>query len=168
MENGKIQSKRKVKLYITLTLIFIGLTTFFYKQVIVLVIMAGGWFIAPEASAILKHYCFGNGDTLILDSSYLQRSYMINKVGRTLHNGESRKSYGFKQKYDWRLSYALNPFTISKKNNRYHIEQWIEFDKSGKVVTVLNLGIIKLRVSDAIAHAFECTPFLVVCDFNAR
>ena len=71
MENGKIQSKRKVKLYITLTLIFIGLTTFFYKKVIVLVIMAGGWFIAPEASAILKHYCFGNGDTLIFDSSYL-------------------------------------------------------------------------------------------------
>jgi hypothetical protein len=93
---------------------------------------------------------------------------MINKVGRTLHNGESRKLYGFKQKYDWRLSYALNPFTISKKNNRYHIEQWIEFDKSGKVVTVLNLGIITLRVNDAIAHAFECTPFLVVCDYNAR
>ena len=166
MKDGTIKPKRKFKLATTIALTLSALLAIFYKQVMVLAFIVGGWFIAPEASAILRHYCFGNGDTLVLDSSYLQRSYMINKVGRTLDNGESRKVFGFKQKYDWRLSYALNPFTMSKMNNRYHIEQWIEFDKSGKVVTVLNLGFIKLRVHDAIAHAFECTPFLVVCDFS--
>ncbi len=132
----------------------------------VLAFIVGGWFVAPEASSILCHYCFGNGERLTLDSTYLKRSYIINKVGKTLLNGQEIKDYGFKQKFDWRLSYALNPFTISKNNNKYHIEQWIEFDKSGKVLTVLNLGLFQLRIEDAIAHAFNCKPFLVVCDFT--
>ena len=92
---------------------------------------------------------------------------MINKVGRTLDKGESRKVFGFKQKYDWRLSYALNPFTMSKKNNRYHIEQWIEFDKTGTIPTNINFGVGKLRVQDAIVHTFDCTPFWVICEFKS-
>ena len=151
-----------------IVIILLGLAIFFHKQLMVLCFIVGGWFVAPEASAILRHYCFGNGETLILDSTYLKRSYIINKVGRTLKNGQTRRDYGFKQKYDWRLSYALNPFTISKKGKKYHIEQWIAFDKSGKVHTTLNLGIFSFKVEDAIAHAFDCTPFLVVCEFTAR
>jgi hypothetical protein len=166
MKNKNPASNTKSKYTKYIFTAIIGLCVFFYKQLMVLAFIVGGWFVAPEASSILYHYCFGNGETLTLDSTYLKRSYIINKVGKKLRNGQTIRNYGFKQKYDWRLSYALNPFTMSKQNNQYHIEQWIEFDKSGKVHTVINLGLFQVRIEDAIAHAFNCTPFLVVCDFN--
>ena len=146
----------------------IGLMTLCYKKLFVVAMIVGGFIVAPEASQILSHYCFGDGDTLYLDSSYLKNSPVVISAAKGLNVGGKIAEVRLNQSRDWRLSYAINGFTLKRTKKGYVIQQWIEFDKSGKVVTVLNLGIIKLRVSDAIAHAFECTPFLVVCDFNAR
>ena len=50
----------------------IGLMTLCYKKLVVVAMSVVGFFVAPEASQILSHYCFGDGDTLYLDSSYLK------------------------------------------------------------------------------------------------
>ena len=42
----------------------IGLITLCYKKLFGVAMIVGGFFVAPEASQILSHYCFGDGDTL--------------------------------------------------------------------------------------------------------
>ena len=138
----------------------------FYQKIIVLVIMGGGLFIAPEASKILSHYCFGNGDTLYLNSTYLSESPVILRQARKLKVGQSIKNLGFKQHEDWRLSYALNPFTIKRTRKGYIVSQWIEFDKTRKVTTKLNLFLFTITIPDSIVHTYDCTPFLVIFKFK--
>ena len=137
----------------------------FYQKIIVLVIMGGGLFIAPEASKILSHYC-GNGDTLYLNSTYLSESPVILRQARKLKVGQSIKNLGFKQHEDWRLSYALNPFTIKRTRKGYIVSQWIEFDKTRKVTTKLNLFLFTITIPDSIVHTYDCTPFLVIFKFK--
>ena len=122
-------------------------------------------FTYPEASSILKQYCFGNGDTLMLDTSYLKVSPVITKELASMKVGEKR-IVRFKQKDDWRLSYAINGFTLIKKKNKVIVKQYIEFDKTGKIYTDLNLGITKIRVDDGFVHTFDCTPFWVYSEFS--
>ena len=71
----------------------------------------GGRIVSPEGSDILYHYCFGNGDTLNINSSYIRKSPVVLKSIKDLRIGEIKKVI-FKQSEDWRLSYALNPFHI--------------------------------------------------------
>ena len=122
-------------------------------------------FTYPEASSILKQYCFGDGDTLMLDTSYLKVSPVITKELASMKVGEKR-IVRFKQKDDWRLSYAINGFTLIKKKNKVIVKQYIEFDKTGKIYTDLNLGITKIRVDDGFVHTFDCTPFWVYSEFS--
>lgn len=126
----------------------------------------GGYFVSPEASDILSHYCFGSGDTLYLDTSYIQQSPVIRREVNKLKIGDVVERIGFKQKEDWRLSYALNPFKVKRTKEGYEIYQWIEFDKTGKVPTVLNLGVTTITVNDAVVHAFDCKPFWAICKFS--
>lgn len=125
----------------------------------------GGFFIAPEASQILRHYCFGDGSNLYLKSDYIKQSPVVLKQIKTLKIGESRR-VTLKQKDDWRLSYALNPFKLSRLKNGYRIYQYIKFDESGIVITQLNLGLFKIKMPDNIVHTFECTPFTVISDWE--
>jgi hypothetical protein len=118
----------------------------------------------PEASSILNHYCFGNGDTLFLEPSYFKISPVITKELKTMEINETR-IVRFTQKDDWRLSYAINGFTLTKTKNKIIIKQYIKFDKTGKVYTDLNLGITKIRVFDGFVHTFDCVPFLVYSEF---
>ena len=122
-------------------------------------------FTYPEASSILKQYCFGDGDTLMLDTSYLKVSPVITKELASMKVGEKR-IVRFKQKDDWRLSYAINGFTLIKKKNKVIVKQYIEFDKTGKIYTDVNLGITKIRVDDGFVHTFDCTPFWVYSEFS--
>ena len=138
----------------------------FYKKTLVLMMILGGYFVSPEASDILTHYCFGSGDTLYLDSSYIKRSPVIKREISKLKVGDAVERVGFEQKDDWRLSYALNPFKIKRTREGYEIYQWIEFDQTGKVPTELNLGITTITVNDAVVHAFDCKPFWVICKFK--
>lgn len=138
----------------------------FYKKTLVLMMILGGYFVSPEASDILTYYCFGSGDTLYLDSSYIKRSPVIKREINKLKIGDAVDRVGFKQKDDWRLSYALNPFKIKRTKEGYEIYQWIEFDQTGKVPTELNLGFTKITVNDAVVHAFDCEPFWAICKFK--
>jgi hypothetical protein len=141
------------------------LALIFYKKSLVILMIIGGYFIAPEASQILRHYCFGDGSNLYLKPDYIKESPVVLKQIKTLKIGESRW-VSLKQKEDWRLSYALNPFTITRLKNGYRIHQYMLFDKSGKVNTYLKVGFIKLKMPDSIVHTFDCTPFTVICEWE--
>lgn len=145
----------------------IVLMTLCYKKLFVVAMIVGGFFVAPEASQILSHYCFGNGDTLFLDSSYLKTSPVVISAAKGLNVGGQIAEVRLNQSDDWRLSYAINGFTLKRTKKGYVIQQWIEFDKTGAIPTDINLGISKLRVQDAIVHTFDCTPFWVVCEFKS-
>ena len=141
--------------------------TLCYKKLVVVAMIVGGFFVAPEASQILSHYCFGDGDTLYLDSSYLKRSPVVISAATGLKVGGKINKVRVIQSRDWRLSYAINGFTLKRTKKGYVIQQWIEFDKTGTIPTDINFGVGKLRVQDAIVHTFDCTPFWVVCEFES-
>ena len=145
----------------------IGLITLCYKKLFVVAMIVGGFFVAPEASQILSHYCFGDGDTLYLDSSYLKTSPVVISAAKGLNVGGKITEVRLNQSDDWRLSYAINGFTLKRTKKGFVIQQWIEFDKTGTIPTNINFGVGKLRVQDAIAHTFDCTPFWVICEFKS-
>lgn len=130
------------------------------QKTIIVGMIIGGRFIAPEASKVLQHYCFGNGDTLYLDPNYLRTSPVVQKNLDNMSIGQSKK-IRFHQKEDWRLSYALNPFTITKTNHGAIIEQYIKFREND--YTYLNILGYKIKVSDNVVHVFECKPFVAIC-----
>lgn len=156
---------RKVFILLGIPFLLVVVYVLRYK-ILVLACIFGGYFVSPEGSAVLTNYCFHYSDTLILDSSYLQRSPVIVKYAKKLKIGQTKKCIGFKQYQDYRLSYALNPFTISRSKNGYTISQWIAFDKTGKVHTTLNLFLFKVVVPDNFVHTFKCSPFLVISRFK--
>lgn len=155
---------RMKRVLLIIVLLLVGVVLTFPSKAFVIALIIGGKVIAPEASAILSHYCFGNGDTLYLNADYVKTSPVVIKSMQGLKIGQSRK-ISFKQKEDWRLSYALNPFTIKRMTEGYTITQYMEFDKTGTVATNLNLGFTKIKIDDNIAHAFDCKPYLVVFKF---
>jgi hypothetical protein len=111
-----------------------------------------------EAVEILSHYIFGKGEDLVLSSDYFPISPVIKKNLQSMKVGESRK-ISFNQKEDWRLSYAINGFTLTKTRKGFKIYQYIKFDSSGKVYTYINLFGKKIKVYDNWVHAFNCTPY---------
>jgi hypothetical protein len=158
-------NKKRICILVGVTFLLAILYILRFK-ILVLLCIFGGYFVSPEGSAVLTNYCFHHTDTLILDSSYLQRSPVIVKLAKKMRVGQTVKCYGFKQYKDYRLSYALNPFTISRSKDGYTISQWIAFDTTGKVHTTLNLFLFKVVVPDNFVHTFECTPFLVISKFR--
>jgi hypothetical protein len=136
-----------------------------WLQGILILLMVFSFPIYPEASMILKHYCFGNGDTLHLPSDYLRKSPVILKNLKQMKIGQTR-IIRFKQPEDWRLSYALNGFSLTKKSDKVIVKQWIEFDKKGGIHTDLNLYLFKIRIKDNIVHVFDCTPFWAYSEFS--
>lgn len=147
-------------------LTLVTLVAIFPRQTLVLTLIAGGKLIAPEGSAILTHYCFGNGDTLQLSPDYIRQSPVVLRALRTLSEG-GIKRVTFNQKEDWRLSYALNPFYITQSKGECVIYQHIAFATDKTTFTVLNLFGLKLTVPDNIVHAFDCKPFVATCRFSA-
>jgi hypothetical protein len=135
------------------------------KKIIILLMIGGGYFVTPEASSILHHYCFGNGDTLILNSDYLRKSPVIVKNLDKMKVGESRR-ITLNQEEDWRLSYALNGFTLEKHQTKAVIKQYIKFDKTDETFTYLNLYFTQIKISDNIVHEFDCKDFWVYSEFN--
>lgn len=153
------------KKFVLIGLLISSFLLIFYKKTLVILMIIGGFFIAPEASQILRHYCFGDGSNLYLKSDYFKQSPVVLKQIKTLKIGESRR-VTLKQKEDWRLSYALNPFILTRLKNGYRIHQYIKFDESGLVITQLNLGLTKIKIPDNIVHTFECTPFTVISEWK--
>jgi hypothetical protein len=146
------------------SLYFAHKSDFSLEKAKVQAIILGGKIISPEGSAIVEHYCQGNGDTLFLDPSYIKNSPVVRREIEGMGEGQEKKIV-FSQKEDWRLSYALNPFRIKKEKGKYKIYQYIKFDQGGKVYTNLNLGFAKIKVSDNIVNAYKCTPYVAYCEF---
>lgn len=80
----------------------------------------------PEAADILEHYIYGQGKDLYLEPDYLKNSPVIVRHLREMRVGESRR-VGLKQHEDWRLSYAVNGFTLTKKQHKAELSQLIVF-----------------------------------------
>jgi hypothetical protein len=127
----------------------------FYKKFFVFLCVIIGAVFFPEASKILKHYCFGDGSELVLNADYIKNSPVVKRRLVTMKVGQ-KKRVGFEQSEDWRLSFALNGFTIEKQKNKVIISQWIKFDRSGEVKTVFFF----IPISDNIVHTFNCTPYM--------
>ena len=137
----------------------------FFTKVFLISIMIGSIPIFPEASKILQHYCFGQGEKLILNSNYFSKSPVIVSNLEKMRINETR-TIKFNQSDDWRLSYAINGFHMTKKKNKVIIKQYIKFDHSGRVFTYLNFGIFELKIYDNIVHVFNCKPFWVYSEFE--
>ena len=97
----------------------------------------------------------------------MKRSPVVISAATGLKVGGKINKVRVIQSRDWRLSYAINGFTLKRTKKGYVIQQWIEFDKTGTIPTDINFGVGKLRVQDAIVHTFDCTPFWVVCEFES-
>ena len=132
-----------------------GLCILFYKKILVIGMIAVGAVFFPEASQALRHYCFGDGSELRVKPDYIRNSPVVRKHLAGMKVGD-RKKVGFHQWEDWRLSFALNPFTIEKQRDRVVVTQWMQFNRSGDVTTWL--FFIPMR--DNIVHTFDCKPYL--------
>ena len=146
---------------LSIFLIVISLIVIFFKKVLVLGMIVVGSFIYPEASQILNHYCFGDGEQLVLDSEYIKNSPVVIRELKKMKVGQKKKVV-LKQNEDWRLSYALNPFYIEKKKDKVIITQYIKFDSTNESYTWFG----PFKIFDNIVHVFDCTPFDVYCEFN--
>lgn len=120
---------------------------------------------APEGCSILQHYCFGDGSDLVLESDYLPNSPVIQSELKKMRIGQD-KVVRFYQKEDWRLSYALNPFHLVKKQDGFEIYQYIKFDNKGIDVTEINFKLFKIKVKDSWVHLVDPTPFMLVYQYK--
>jgi hypothetical protein len=150
--------KTKIKILIGVALLAI----IFFKKIVVIGMIVVGYFLFPEASQALRHYCFGDGSDLHVSADYIKTSPVVQKHLANMQIGEKKKNVGFKQADDWRLSFVLNPFTIHKKKDKVVITQWMKFDSKGEVFTLLYF----IPVPDNIVHTFDCTPYMLRCEWN--
>jgi hypothetical protein len=121
----------------------------------------------PEGVSVLTHYVFGDGEKLELKSDYLPKSPVIINSLKSMKIGET-KVIRFSQKKDWRLSYALNPFRLKKLKNGFEIYQYIEFDKTGKVYTIVNLGGHKIKIYDSWINLLNPTPYMLTYSYTFK
>ncbi len=119
----------------------------------------------PEAADILDHYIYGEGENLYLKPDYLRASPVIVKSLKQMRAGESRNVW-LEQHEDWRLSYALNGFTLRKKKTKAQLSQHIIFSKDRSIYTDLNFFLFKVRVPDGLIHALDPTPFTVYAEWE--
>ena len=120
-----------------------------------------GYIFYPEAAAILRHYIYGEGEDLVLSNDYFRKSKFIQRTIK--RKGVGIHKISLRQHQDWRLSYALNPFTLHiKKEGTIKIYQKIVFKQpKRKVRTTLNLLGFKVKVNDGLVHTMNPTPFTV-------
>lgn len=143
--------------------VFIG--SIFLVSFISLNVITGWKGVPTEAISIVCHYMFGDGEDLVLKSNYLPTSKVINDNLSNMKVGESKR-VGFKQDLDWRLSYAINGFTLTKTDKGFKIEQYIKFDTTGTVYTHINNPFFEFTIDDNIVHFLDCTPFTVRYEYS--
>lgn len=143
------------------------LTTFDKLQCYVLYhgIIVAGKLPYPEAADILQHYVYGKGENLYLEPDYLKDSPVIAKHLQQMRVGETR-TVGLKQQEDWRLSYAVNGFTLKKTKGKAELLQHIVFSRNPRIYTDLNLYLFTVRIPDGLVHALEPTPFMVYAEWE--
>lgn len=100
------------KVFIILTALITSLLTL--KKIIVLGMILVGALIFPEASLALRHYCFGHGEKLIVESNYFEKSSIIQNHLKKMKIGD-KKMVWVNRFDDFRLSSAINNFSLEKK-----------------------------------------------------
>jgi hypothetical protein len=138
--------------YKTLSILLLVLC--FSKKILVIGMIVLGAIFFPEASKVLRHYCFGDGSQLEVSSEYIKTSPVVKKQLARMKVGEKRKNITLNQCEDWRLSYAINGFTLEKRKHKIIITQWIKFKDNVKT------DFFFFTLPDNIVHTFECTPFM--------
>lgn len=119
----------------------------------------------PEGAAIIDHYIHGGGRDLYLPTEYLRRSPVVRRQLAALKVGQT-KVVTLRQREDWRLSYALNPFRLRREAHGVVIYQWILFDTQPATRTMLNLGLLRFTVPDGLIHVLHPQPFLARCEWT--
>jgi hypothetical protein len=117
-------------------------------------IATAGRLVAPEAGQVIWHYLHGHGTDLWLDSNYICTSPVIQRSLVQLKEGQSRQ-FGFRQVEDWRLSYAVNPFSLKKKNGKVLLWQVMKFETRPGTLTTLNYGMGKVQLPDALIYSMH-------------
>jgi len=131
--------------------------------------VAASYFSYPEASKLLYHYIYADGETLELSSAYFQQSEYIRRIIKKHGKGQ----YGpitLRQKDDWRLSLALNPYFININDNTvkiYHPRIAFAQSSNESVFTIVPLGKLKLKIYDNIISALKPTPFYVYAEWRS-
>ena len=121
---------------------------------------------SPEGMSVLTQYILGDGSDYELKSDYLPTSPVIVNNLKTMEIGETRR-ITFRQKEDWRLSYALNPFNLTKTENGFTINQYIIFDTSGDIYTDINIFGKKIRFHDNWINKLNPTPYTVYYSYSS-
>lgn len=133
----------------------------FYKSLI-----AGGRLIYPEAAAILKHYLFGDGSDIRLESRYFFNSDTVQRAISNMIGSHSPPVY-LRISEDPRIAYAVNGFHIEIREGEYYVVQFIDFDNTagGNLYTTFPRPGGELKVPDRLVRIFEaeggCLPFTV-------
>lgn len=120
-----------------------------------------------EGIQVVTHYMFGNGSDLQLRSDHIPHSPVIRKRLASMRVGETVR-VSFRQQDDWRLSYAINGFQLTKTKTGFRIYQRIEFDHSGKVFTDINTPIGDIRISDNWVHVIDCKAFRLFYNHDGK
>jgi hypothetical protein len=120
-----------------------------------------------EGIQVVTHYMFGNGSDLQLRSDHIPHSPVIRKRLASMRVGETVR-VSFRQQDDWRLSYAINGFQLTKTKTGFRIYQRIEFDHSGKVFTDINTPIGDIRISDNWVHIIDYKAFRLFYNHDGK
>jgi hypothetical protein len=128
-------------------------------------IVVGGQLISQDGGQVLWHYLHGGGTDLWLNSSRIRTSPVIIRSLASLRESESRR-FTFRQSEDVSLSYAINPFHLKRKNGKVLLWQKIQFANDPTTYTVLDYGIGRFRLPDALIHALHPQPFTVYAQWS--
>ena len=134
------------------------MTVIRYLMLALLVVMVLALPVYDAGMKVLVHYAFGKGKDMELKSRAVSNSPVILKALSNRKVGESRV-VRFKQKEDWRLSYAINGFTLKKLPNGFEGYQYIKFDRTGDVYTYVHTPFGNIKLYDNWVHFIPCTPF---------
>ncbi len=121
----------------------------------------------PEGVKVVSHYVFGRGEKYKLTSNYIPKSPVVIGQLNKMEVGQV-KIVSFKQYEDWRLSYALNPFELKKMKYGFQINQYIKFDSTGNVYTIINLLGIKIKVYDNWVNFLGTQPYDLTYEYDNR
>lgn len=124
-----------------------------------------GRVVSPEGGQVIWHYLCGRGTDLWLSPNYIRMSPVVVRSLAQLKEGESRQ-FGFHQAEDWRLSYAVNPFSIKKNQGSVFLWQRMEFDTRPGALTTLDYTIGQFRLPDALIYSMHPQPFTVYCKWK--
>lgn len=134
-------------------------------QILYTSIAIGGRVVSPEAGQIIWHYLYGHGTDLWLSPDYIRTSPVILRSLAQLKEGQSRQ-FGFRQTEDWRLSYAVNPFSIRKNHGHVLMWQRMKFETKPGTLTTLNYGIGKFRLPDALIYSMNPQTYMVYSEWK--